>query len=133
MTIGTFDPKTAVITMTEAAAAHVRRQLTSASRDAVRLSVTESGCSGYMYQLDYTDAADATDLVCEVAPDVRVYVAADAVGARGAIDHEIALRRMDSSGATLTTVEAALFEWCGRAGSPEFKQISQLVRESPPP
>jgi nicotinamidase-related amidase len=62
----------------------------------------------------------------------RVYVAADAVGARGAIDHEIALRRMDSAGATLTTVEAALFEWCGRAGSPEFKRISQLVREQPP-
>lgn len=62
----------------------------------------------------------------------RVYVAADAVGARGAMDHEIALRRMDSSGATLTTTEAALFEWCGRAGSPEFKQISQLVRETPP-
>jgi nicotinamidase-related amidase len=62
----------------------------------------------------------------------RVYIAADAVGARGLIDHEIALRRMDSSGATLTTTEAALFEWCGRAGTPEFKQISQLVRESPP-
>jgi len=62
----------------------------------------------------------------------RVYVAADAVGARGQIDHEISLRRMDSAGATLTTTEAALFEWCGRAGSPEFKQISQLVREQPP-
>ncbi len=62
----------------------------------------------------------------------RVYVAADAVAARGQVDHEIALRRMDSAGATLTTTEAALFEWCGRAGSQEFKQISQLVRESPP-
>jgi len=62
----------------------------------------------------------------------RVYVAVDAVGARGPIDHDIALRRMDSAGATLTTTEAALFEWCGRAGSPEFKQISQLVREQPP-
>lgn len=62
----------------------------------------------------------------------RVYVAADAVAARGALDHEIALRRMDSAGATLTTTEAALFEWCQRAGSPEFKQISQLVKESPP-
>ena len=49
---------------------------------------------------------------------------------RGAIDHDVALRRMDSSGATLTTTEAALFEWCGRAGSPEFKQISQLVKET---
>jgi nicotinamidase-related amidase len=62
----------------------------------------------------------------------RVYVAADAVAARGQFDHDIALRRMDSSGATLTTTEAALFEWCGKAGTPEFKQISQLVKESPP-
>jgi nicotinamidase-related amidase len=62
----------------------------------------------------------------------RVYVATDAVASRGSIDHEIALRRMDSAGATLTTTEAALFEWCERAGSPEFKKISALVRESPP-
>ncbi len=62
----------------------------------------------------------------------NVYVAADAVAARGQIDHDVALRRMDSAGATLTTTEAALFEWCGRAGSPEFKKISQLVREQPP-
>lgn len=67
-----------------------------------------------------------------LAEGFRVYVPADAVGARGAIDHEISLRRMDSAGATLTTTEAALFEWCGRAGSPEFKQISQLIREAPP-
>ena len=79
MTIGTFDPKTAVLTMTAAAAAHVRRQLVAAGRDALRLSVSESGCSGYMYQLDYTDTANATDLICEVAPDVRVYVAADVI------------------------------------------------------
>ncbi len=62
----------------------------------------------------------------------RVYVAIDAVGARHAIDHETALRRMESSGATLTTTEAALFEWCQAAGTPQFKQISQLVRETPP-
>jgi nicotinamidase-related amidase len=62
----------------------------------------------------------------------RVYVAADAVAARGSFDHEISLRRMDSAGATLTTAEAALFEWCGRAGSPEFKQISQLIKQPMP-
>jgi nicotinamidase-related amidase len=62
----------------------------------------------------------------------RVYVAVDAVGARGAIDHDTALRRMESAGATLTTTEAALFEWCQAAGTPQFKQISQLVRELPP-
>jgi nicotinamidase-related amidase len=62
----------------------------------------------------------------------RVYVAVDAVGSRFEIDYRTALGRMDSAGATLTTTEAALFEWCDMAGTPEFKQISQLAREEAP-
>jgi nicotinamidase-related amidase len=62
----------------------------------------------------------------------RVYVAVDAVGSRSAIDCDTALRRMDSSGATLTTAESAMFEWCQAAGTPRFKAISALVRETPP-
>jgi nicotinamidase-related amidase len=62
----------------------------------------------------------------------RVYVAADAVGSRFELDCRIALGRMDSAGATLTTTEAALFEWCEVAGTPEFKQISRLAREQGP-
>jgi nicotinamidase-related amidase len=62
----------------------------------------------------------------------RVYVAADAVGSRFEIDYRTALGRMDSAGATLTTAEAALFEWCEVAGTPEFKQISRLAREPGP-
>ncbi|MGO8746128.1 MAG: hydrolase [Thermoguttaceae bacterium] len=59
----------------------------------------------------------------------RVYVAVDAVGSRFEIDYRTALARMDSAGATLTTTEAALFEWCEAAGTPQFKEISRLVRE----
>jgi nicotinamidase-related amidase len=62
----------------------------------------------------------------------RVYLAVDAVGSRFPLDYETALRRMDSAGATLTTTEAALFEWCDAAGTDEFRQISKLVRETPP-
>jgi len=62
----------------------------------------------------------------------RVYVAADAIGARDPLDRDFALRRMETSGAIITTTEAALFEWCQAAGTPRFKQISQLVREKPP-
>ena len=62
----------------------------------------------------------------------RVYVAVDAVGSRHELDYQIAIQRMESAGATLTTTEAALFEWCEAAGTPEFKQISLLVREEPP-
>lgn len=67
-----------------------------------------------------------------LADGYRVYLAVDAIGARHEIDYTTALRRMESSGVTLTSTEAALFEWCEAAGSPEFKQISALVREPPP-
>jgi nicotinamidase-related amidase len=62
----------------------------------------------------------------------RAYVAVDAVDSRFARDREVALRRMESAGATLTTTEAALFEWCEVAGTAEFKTISALVRETSP-
>jgi nicotinamidase-related amidase len=67
-----------------------------------------------------------------LAAGFRVYLAVDAIGARGKVDCEIAVRRMDSAGATLTTVEAALFEWCDVAGTPEFKQLSALIKQPPP-
>lgn len=67
-----------------------------------------------------------------MAAGLRVYVAADAVGARHTIDYDMALRRMDSGGATITTTEAALFEWCETAATPEFKSISRLIQEAPP-
>jgi nicotinamidase-related amidase len=62
----------------------------------------------------------------------RVYVAANAVGSRFEGDHRTALGRIDSAGATLTSTEAAMFEWCETAAAPEFKQISQLAREQRP-
>jgi nicotinamidase-related amidase len=66
------------------------------------------------------------------AAGFTVYVAVDAVGARQKIDQETALRRMESAGIILTTTEAAMFEWCRTAGTPEFKQISALAKETSP-
>lgn len=61
-----------------------------------------------------------------------VFLAVDAVGSRYAVDHKTALQRMQSAGVTLTTTEAALFEWCGGADHPQFKTISTLAKEQPP-
>lgn len=58
----------------------------------------------------------------------RVYVAADAVSSRHPTDKEFALRRMETSGAIITTTESILFEWCEKSGTDEFKQISRLVK-----
>lgn len=67
-----------------------------------------------------------------LAAGFAVFLAVDAVSSRFAIDHDTALRRMDSAGVTLTTTEAAMFEICEQAGTARFKQLSQLVREKPP-
>ena len=71
----------------------------------------------------------ALDLLCE---GYQVYVVADAVSSRNLRDSEIALRRLESSGVYLTTTESVMFEWCRQAGTPEFKQISQLVPKNRP-
>jgi nicotinamidase-related amidase len=58
----------------------------------------------------------------------RVYVVADAVGSRRRFDHDIALARLRDSGATVTTTESVLFEWCETADADAFKGIRDLVK-----
>lgn len=102
------------------------------------------GCEAFAAGLEETGASKVlvAGIECHVcvqqtvldllAGGYRVYVPVDAVGSRFAVDYETALKRMEASGATLTTTESALFEWCQVSGTPQFKVISGLVRESPP-
>lgn len=57
-----------------------------------------------------------------------VFLAADATGSRHPADSAMAIQRMQKAGVIVTTVESAAFEWCEKAGSDEFKSLSQLVR-----
>ncbi len=67
-----------------------------------------------------------------LAAGFRVYVAVDATGSRFEIDQRMALERMSAAGATLTTTEAALFEWCQTASAPQFKQLSAMIKQPRP-
>jgi nicotinamidase-related amidase len=58
---------------------------------------------------------------------VEVHVATDAVSSRTSANRDLGLRKMEESGAILTSVETALFELLGAAGSDEFKAIQKLV------
>jgi nicotinamidase-related amidase len=64
-----------------------------------------------------------------LAVGFRVYVPADAVASRKKLDWKIALGRMASHGAVITTTESVLFECCETAAAAEFKAISRLVKE----
>ena len=59
---------------------------------------------------------------------VEVHVARDAVSSRTKENYELGLTKMESSGAIMTTVEMALFELLGAAGSDEFKAVQRLVK-----
>jgi len=55
-------------------------------------------------------------------------VVADACGSRRIESEQMAWSRMRQCGVQLLSLEMALFEWLGEAGTPEFKELSALVR-----
>jgi nicotinamidase-related amidase len=63
-----------------------------------------------------------------LAQGYRVFIPADAVASRYKLDWQVALGRLSDSGAIITTTESVLFEWCEVAGTPEFRQISKLIK-----
>jgi nicotinamidase-related amidase len=59
---------------------------------------------------------------------LEVLVAVDGVSSRRDEDRTIGLGLCEREGAILTSVETVVFDWLERAGSDEFRKISQLVR-----
>lgn len=80
MSVETFNVSTDVISVTPEAAQHLKSQTQSMGASAVRISVKESGCTGYMYVMDEVDAGEASDVTIGLDNGVNVYVAADSIG-----------------------------------------------------
>lgn len=55
-----------------------------------------------------------------------VYVVVDAVSSRHEHDQQTGLSRLKANGIHLVTAEMVFFEWLRQAGTPEFKQLSQI-------
>ena len=67
-----------------------------------------------------------------LAEGVEVHVVADAVGSRTEANRELGLAKAERAGAWLTSVETALFELLGEAGTDRFKAVQRLVLELAP-
>jgi nicotinamidase-related amidase len=63
---------------------------------------------------------------------VEVQVPLDGVGSRTEENKRVGLHKMERAGAVLTSVEAALFELLGGAGTDEFKQVQKLILDYAP-
>jgi nicotinamidase-related amidase len=67
-----------------------------------------------------------------LADGVDVQVAEDAVGSRTGENKQVGLNKMERAGAEITSVETALFELLGRAGTDEFKRVQKLILDYAP-
>ena len=91
-------------------------------RDAHRYHVVVTGIEAHVCVLQ--TALDLLDA------GFQPFLVTDAISARHAMDRDIALRRLESAGAVLTTCETTLFEWCDDSNHPQFKAVSALIREA---
>jgi Fe-S cluster assembly protein SufA/iron-sulfur cluster assembly protein len=73
MTVQTFVPGQVEIHMTEAARKQAQRELERAAAGGIRLDLDESGCSGYMYELEFVDQPVSGDKHFDV-DGVALYV-----------------------------------------------------------
>lgn len=58
---------------------------------------------------------------------MHVFLPVDSLAARIAVDHDVALRRLEIAGAVLTTAETIAFEWLRDSSHPHFKTVSKLI------
>lgn len=63
-----------------------------------------------------------------LANNFQVNLTADAVSSRKETDYNMALQRMRTLGAQVTTTESVLFELLEVCGTPEFKEVSKIVK-----
>ncbi|MFW5799681.1 MAG: hydrolase [Spirochaetota bacterium] len=59
----------------------------------------------------------------------NVHIVKDAISSRKAYDYNTGIEKMKMCGVFPTTVEIALFELTNTSKSPEFKEISKIVKE----
>ncbi|RAU21560.1 hydrolase [Paramagnetospirillum kuznetsovii] len=57
-----------------------------------------------------------------------VVVVADACASRTEANWHYAMNRLGANGVQIATVEMVIFEWLHRAGTPEFKDLSALIK-----
>ena len=58
----------------------------------------------------------------------QVHLIIDAIGTRLERNLDVAINKLSKAGAIISSLETALFELCGKAGTSEFKTIQGLVK-----
>ena len=79
MTVETFDFTDQAVSVTAAAAEHFSNALKPKGLSGVRISVKDSGCTGFKYVLDEVSDGEESDVSIALDNGINIYVAADAL------------------------------------------------------
>ena len=74
MSVETFDVNTDALQVSPAAATYLKKQLGQSGKRALRISVRESGCTGFMYVMDEVDAGQDGDLALHPDAELDIFV-----------------------------------------------------------
>jgi nicotinamidase-related amidase len=108
-------------------AVHEKVGFSCFSNPALRAALSGAGRQTVIFGIEAHVCVLQTALEMAMA-SLDVTVVVDAVGSRLAESKEIALRRLQDARVRLANTEMVLFEWLRRAGTPEFKIVSRLIR-----
>jgi iron-sulfur cluster assembly accessory protein len=79
MSVETFDVTRELVSVTDAAAEHLRSSLAGKGKSAVRIAIEESGCTGFKYVMEEVDDAADSDVTLALTNGVKVFIAPNAV------------------------------------------------------
>jgi iron-sulfur cluster assembly accessory protein len=79
MSVETWDAQQDVISVTPAAAVHLKNQLESTGNEGVRISIKTSGCTGFMYVLEEVNNSPDGDISLDLDNGVAVFVDPEAI------------------------------------------------------
>ncbi|PKM22496.1 MAG: iron-sulfur cluster assembly accessory protein [Gammaproteobacteria bacterium HGW-Gammaproteobacteria-14] len=74
MSVQTYMPGDVSIRMTPSAESQARKEIKREAARGLRLAVKPSGCSGFMYVLDYVRGETADDKPIAIADDVTLFI-----------------------------------------------------------
>ena len=79
MSVETYDPSAANISVTAAALAHLSQHLQHAAAAGIRISVKQSGCTGYRYVTELAQQMQPGDLCLQPSAQLQLYIDAKAL------------------------------------------------------
>lgn len=79
MSVETFDVKSELVTVTPAAAEHFRASLAGKGFTGVRISVRESGCTGFKYVMDEVESSGAGDVELHLDNGITLFLEPEAL------------------------------------------------------